>query len=122
MNMRGLYHSDSEGRFLVKTTRPVAYQVPNDGPVGEMLRAAKRHPWRPAHVHFMISAPGYQSLTTHLFDSADQYLGSDAVFGVKDSLIVKFEEHKTQDETAKKLGATAPFFTTTYDFILPPAK
>ncbi len=122
MNMRGLFHTDSEGRYLVKTTRPVAYQVPNDGPVGEMLRATNRHPWRPAHTHFMISAPGYQPLTTHLFDSIDQYLTSDVVFGVKDSLIVNFEEHSTHDESAKKFGATAPFVTASYDFVLPPAR
>jgi protocatechuate 3,4-dioxygenase beta subunit len=121
MNFRGLYHTDAEGRYLVKTTRPVAYQVPNDGPVGDMLRAANRHPWRPAHTHFLITAPGYASLTTHIFDSIDPYLNSDVVFGVKDSLIVKFEEHKTEDEAAKKFGAKPPFCTATYDFVLAPA-
>ncbi len=122
MDMRGLYHADSQGQYVVKTTRPVAYQVPSDGPVGEMLKAANRHPWRPAHVHFVVSAPGYQSVTTHLFDSIDPYLNSDVVFGVKDSLIVNFTEHKTADDLAKKYGIEAPYVTAEYDFVLAPAK
>jgi protocatechuate 3,4-dioxygenase beta subunit len=122
MNLRGMYHTDAEGRFLVKTTRPVAYQVPNDGPVGDMLRAAGRHPWRPAHVHFLITAKGYQSLTTHLFDSIDPYLKSDVVFGTKESLIIKFNEHAADSEAAKKNGVNVPFVTANYDFVLAPAK
>ncbi len=122
MNLRGMYHTDADGRFLVKTTRPVAYQVPNDGPVGDMLRAAGRHPWRPAHVHFLIAAKGYQSLTTHLFDSIDPYLKSDVVFGVKDSLIIKFEEHAADSEAAKKHGVNVPIVTANYDFVLASAK
>jgi len=91
VNMRGKFHTDREGRYLVRTTRPVAYSIPDDGPVGQMLRAANRHPWRPAHIHFVISAAGYEPVTTHLFDSVDKYLQSDTVFAVKESLICDFK-------------------------------
>jgi catechol 1,2-dioxygenase len=118
LNMRGKFRTNERGEYLVRTTRPVAYQIPSDGPVGEMLKATNRHPWRPAHVHFVVSAAGFEPVTTHLFDSIDQYLHSDAVFGVKDSLIVDFQEHSEASETSKKLGITGPFCTTEYDFVL----
>jgi hydroxyquinol 1,2-dioxygenase len=88
--MRGRFRTDSHGRFWFWSIKPAAYPVPHDGPVGEMLEAQGRHPWRPAHVHFMIGAPGYQQLVTHIFAAGDQYLDSDVVFGVKDSLIREF--------------------------------
>ena len=122
INMRGKFRADQDGRYLVKTTRPVAYQIPADGPVGEMLRATNRHAWRPAHVHFVVSAPGYSPVTTHVFDSADKYLDEDAVFGVKNSLIAEFKEHKTRDEAARKFGAEPPFYTCEFDFVLAPAQ
>ena len=108
MNMRGRFKTDKDGRYLVMTTRPVAYQIPSDGPVGKMLAATNRHPWRPAHVHFVVSAPGYSPVTTHVFDSIDKYLDGDAVFGVKNSLITEFTEHKTKDAAAEKFGAEPP--------------
>ena len=120
MNMRGKFRADKNGRYLVKTTRPVAYQIPADGPVGEMLRATNRHAWRPAHVHFAVSAPGYSPVTTHVFDSVDKYLDEDAVFGVKNSLIAEFKQHMTRDETARKFGAEPPFCTCEFDFVLAP--
>jgi protocatechuate 3,4-dioxygenase beta subunit len=118
IHMRGIYTTDSEGRFLVKTRRPVSYPIPYDGPVGKMIDACGRHPWRPAHVHFLVSATGYESLTTHLFDSVDKYLQSDAVFGVKPSLVVEFKDHAPGSVLAKELGADVPFVTAEYDFIL----
>jgi hydroxyquinol 1,2-dioxygenase len=118
MRMRGIFHSDAEGRYLIRTTRPVHYQIPTDGPVGAMLAATDRHPWRPAHIHFKVTAPGYMPLTTHLFDDVDEYLDSDAVFGVKDSLICKFPLHTTSDAESVKFGVEPPFCTTTYDFVL----
>jgi hydroxyquinol 1,2-dioxygenase len=121
LQMRGKFRSDSDGRFVVKTTRPVHYQIPTDGPVGRMLRATNRHPWRPAHVHFVVSADGYEPVTTHIFDSIDPYLKSDAVFGVKESLIVDFEEHAAGDEAARAFGMDKPFVTTVFDFVLKPA-
>ena len=122
INMRGKFHADKDGRYLVKTTRPVAYQIPADGPVGEMLKATNRHAWRPAHVHFVVSAPGYSPVTTHVFDSVDKYLDEDAVFGVKSSLIAEFKEHKTRDEVARKFGAEPPFYTCEFDFVLEPTQ
>lgn len=122
MNMRGKFRADKNGRYLVKTTRPVAYQIPADGPVGEMLRATNRHAWRPAHVHFAVSAPGYSPVTTHVFDSVDKYLDEDAVFGVKNSLIAEFKQHMTRDEAARKFGAEPPFCTCEFDFVLAPAQ
>ena len=122
MNMRGKFHTDKDGRYLVKTTRPVAYQIPSDGPVGKMLKATNRHPWRPAHIHFVVSAPGYEKVTTHVFDSIDKYLDGDAVFGVKNSLINEFKTHTTKDEAARKFGAEPPFCTSEFDFVLVPAK
>jgi len=83
-------HTDDAGCYNLKTIKPAAYPIPHDGPVGEMLEAQGRHPWRPAHVHFMISAPGFEQLVTHVFVAGDQYLDSDVVFGVKDSLIHEF--------------------------------
>jgi hydroxyquinol 1,2-dioxygenase len=83
-----------------------------------MLEAYNRSPWRPAHVHFVVSAEGYLPVTTHIFDSASPYLDDDAVFGEKNSLIVDFVEH----ETAGCLGETPPYVTASYDFVLAPAR
>lgn len=90
--MRGTFRTDQDGRFWFWSIKPAAYPVPHDGPVGEMLEAQGRHPWRPAHVHFMIGASGCEQLVTHLFVAGDQYLDSDVVFGVKDSLITEFKD------------------------------
>ena len=84
---RGVLKADENGQYYFKSILAVAYPIPHDGPVGDMLSATKNHPWRPAHLHFMIKAPGYESLTTHVFRRDDQYLDSDAVFGVRQSLI-----------------------------------
>ena len=84
---RGVLKSGLDGHFHFKTIVAEAYPIPTDGPVGEMLRASKNHPWRPAHLHFMIKADGYETLITHVFRDGDQYLDSDAVFGVRQSLV-----------------------------------
>lgn len=122
LRMRGRFRTAGDGRYVVKTTRPVHYQIPTDGPVGRMLKATDRHPWRPAHVHFAVSADGFEPVTTHVFDSIDPYLKSDAVFGVKDSLIVDFQEHVTPDKAAGEFDITPPFVTAEFDFVLKPAK
>ena len=88
--MRARLRTDADGKFHFWSIRPSAYPIPHDGPVGEMLAAQKRHPYRPAHVHFMIAAPGYKTLVTHVFAAGDEYLDSDVVFAVKDSLIRNF--------------------------------
>lgn len=118
LHMRAKYRSDANGDYLVRTTRPKHYPVPVDGPVGRMLDVTGRHPWRPAHVHFVVSAPGYETLVTHIFDSKSKYLDSDTVFAVKDSLITEFAEQTTQDDTAKKLGVATPYAKVHYDFVL----
>jgi protocatechuate 3,4-dioxygenase beta subunit len=87
-HLRGSFRTDAAGTYRFRTIMPVSYPIPNDGPAGQLLAAMGRHPFRPAHVHFMISASGYRTLVTHLFLDADQYLESDAVFGVKPSLII----------------------------------
>ncbi len=92
-NLRARFRTDSEGRFHFWTLTPTSYPVPDDGPVGELLRATGRHPMRPAHVHFMIAAPGHETLVTHVFVAGDPYLDSDAVFGVKQELIAEFTQH-----------------------------
>jgi protocatechuate 3,4-dioxygenase beta subunit len=121
MHMRGKFHTDENGRYLVRTVRPVHYPIPSDGPVGAMLRATGRHPWRPAHIHFVVSADGYEPVTTHIFDSADEYLASDAVFAVKNSLICDFARHEVAEGDAKRLGVEPPYYMTEFDFHLKPA-
>jgi len=121
LHMRGKFRTDRDGRFVVRTTLPVAYPIPTDGPVGAMLKATGRHPWRPAHTHFVVSADGYEPVTTHVFESTDKYLESDTVFGVKDSLICAFVRHD-QDEAAKTSGMEPPFYTADFDFVLKPAR
>ncbi len=87
-NMRGVFTTDADGRYSFRTVPPVDYTVPSDGPAGFLLLQTGRHPWRPAHTHMVVEADGYQSVITHLFDSNSKYLESDAVFGVRPSLIV----------------------------------
>jgi hydroxyquinol 1,2-dioxygenase len=84
---RSVFRTDAQGRFRFRSVLPVAYPIPTDGPVGRMLMATGRHPWRPAHVHFMIEAPAHETLITHVFRDGDPYLDSDVVFGVRSSLI-----------------------------------
>jgi len=117
MNLRGLFTTGPDGRFFFRTVKPSSYAVPTDGPVGRMLTALGRHPMRPAHTHFIVGAPGFEPVTTHMFVGGDEYLDSDAVFGVKDSLVVPFV--KTDDaEQAKELGLGNPFYIAEHDFRL----
>jgi protocatechuate 3,4-dioxygenase beta subunit len=90
-NLRGLFTTRTDGRYEFKTVRPVDYPVPTDGPVGALFTATARHPMRAAHIHLIVGAQGHYPVTTHIFDSESKYLDSDAVFGVRDSLIVQFQ-------------------------------
>ncbi|HWS61385.1 MAG TPA: dioxygenase [Steroidobacteraceae bacterium] len=92
-HLRATFRTDERGEYEFKTVLPVSYPIPSDGPAGQLLQRLRRHPFRPAHVHFMISAPKYRTLVTHLFLAGDKYLESDAVFGVKPSLIVRPERN-----------------------------
>lgn len=89
-NLRGLFETGADGAYSFRTVKPVSYPIPSDGPVGKMLERMGRHPMRPAHIHFMVTAPGYEKLITHIFVQGDEYIESDAVFGVKEALIVDF--------------------------------
>jgi hydroxyquinol 1,2-dioxygenase len=117
-NLRGYYRTNERGEYLIKTVRPTSYPIPVDGPAGDLVRAAKRHPWRPAHVHAMITADKYQTLITHIFDGEDQYLDSDVVFAVKESLIHDFRMNESEAD-AKSFGVNAPFLDLEQNFILP---
>lgn len=118
--LRASLRADEEGRFWFRTIKPTAYPVPTDGPVGLILNRMGRHPMRPAHLHFIVSAPGYETAVTHLFVQGDPYLDSDAVFAVKDSLVIEFKRNESE-AAAKKVGLAAPFYTASYDFVLKPA-
>lgn len=120
-NLRGKLKTDADGRYQFRTVLPVCYPIPDDGPVGQLLKATGRHPYRPAHIHFIVSAEGYQPVVTQVFADTDQYIDSDAVFGVKDSLIVHFDRHESAAE-AEALGVNAPFYLLDYDFGLAPAR
>jgi hydroxyquinol 1,2-dioxygenase len=114
---RGLMNTDSHGNFSFWTVLPEAYPVPTDGPVGQMLLNTGRHPWRPAHIHFMVKAGGYQPLVTHIFREGDRYLDSDVVFGVRPSLVGKFQSHgigKASDGRDMKM----PYWSLDYEFAL----
>ena len=89
-NLRGRFRSGPDGSYAFRTTRPVSYSIPDDGPVGRLLRACGRHPWRASHIHAIVSADGHVPVTTHIFDRENEYLESDTVFGVKESLIEDF--------------------------------
>lgn len=115
--LRARFRTDADGRFHFWSVMPVAYPVPTDGPVGAMLLATGRHPMRPAHVHAMISAPGHETLVTHVFDAEDPYLDSDSVFGVKDALVCRVARHPAGTGPDGK-AMEQPWRSLHYDFSL----
>jgi protocatechuate 3,4-dioxygenase beta subunit len=119
-NLRGRIRTEADGAFRFTTVRPVDYPIPDDGPVGRMLAAAGRHPWRPAHIHLIVSAEGCTPVTTHVFDSESRYLDSDVVFGVKPSLVRTFALHDPAVETPPA-GIEGRWYTTDMDIVLQPA-
>ncbi len=118
---RARFRTDAQGRFHFWTVKPSSYPIPDDGPVGDLLKAQGRHPWRPAHVHFMIFADNHSTLVTHVFEQGDEYLESDVVFGVKHQLIAPLEQHGAGIAPDGR-RMTQPFFRLTYDFALAPAQ
>ncbi|SCL27007.1 hydroxyquinol 1,2-dioxygenase [Micromonospora rhizosphaerae] len=118
-NGRGVFRSDQDGRVWFVTIRPVDYPIPHDGPVGRMLNATGRHPWRPAHIHVIGSAGGHRPVTTHIFDAASPYLDSDAVFGVKPSLVHRFQPHQATEAQTPD-GMDGPWFSVDLTIVLEP--
>ena len=116
-NGRGLFTTDDTGAFHFRTVVPSHYPIPTDGPVGDLLEATNRHPYRPAHIHFIATAPGHATLTTHIFIAGSPYLDSDAVFAVKRSLIADFTENTDAEQAARHSVAT-PFRQATIDLVL----
>jgi len=116
-NLRGLFTAEADGTFWFRTVLPRYYPIPDDGPVGALLRATGRHPYRPAHIHFIVAADGYQPVTTHLFVADTPYLDSDAAFGVKDSLVRNFPI-VDDPERAAEVGLPNPFRTVHFDVVL----
>ncbi|HEX3835334.1 MAG TPA: intradiol ring-cleavage dioxygenase [Steroidobacteraceae bacterium] len=120
MKARGRIRTDAEGRYWFRSIRPTFYPVPTDGPVGQMLRKMGRHPYRPGHIHMIVSADGYRPVTTHLFVAGSEYLDTDAVFGMKESLVAQFERHPAgPGPNGERMEA--PYYTVNYDFRLRPA-
>jgi hydroxyquinol 1,2-dioxygenase len=117
MRARGKIRTDAQGRYWFRSIRPSFYPVPVDGPVGRMLAAMGRHPNRPGHIHMIVSAPGHQAVTTHLFVANSPYLDSDAVFGTKESLVVDFKRHAAGTASTGE-HIDRPYYTAEYDFRL----
>ena len=118
-HLRGRFTSRGDATYAFLAVKPVPYPIPYDGPVGKMLAATGRHPWRPAHIHMIVRAPGYRTLTTHIFDSASDYLESDAVFAVKPSLLREFVERAAVDPE-RPLGVDGEWVSVQNDITLAP--
>lgn len=116
-NLRGVFRTGEDGRYWFRGVKPRFYPIPDDGPVGRLLGALGRHPFRPAHLHYMIEAPGFERLVTHVFDPDDPYIASDAVFGVKESLLAEFRPVADPGLMAEA-GFDAPFLDLEFDFVL----
>jgi catechol 1,2-dioxygenase len=117
-HLRGLFSTRPDGSYAFVGVRPVPYTIPDDGPVGQMLRATGRHPWRPAHIHLIVSAPGYQTLTTHIFDAQSTYLDSDAVFAVKPSLLREFLPRAADDPDRPATVPAGDWYSVENDLVL----
>jgi protocatechuate 3,4-dioxygenase beta subunit len=118
-NLRGVFRTGADGAYRFRAVKPKMYGIPDDGPVGRLLAALGRHPMRPAHLHYILTAPGFRKLTTHIFDPADPYIASDAVFGVKESLLADFERVTDPARVADAGFDGAPFiWEVAHDFVL----
>jgi len=120
-SMRARFVTGADGRFYFRTILPCSYPIPTDGPVGQMILQTRRHPNRPAHIHFLVAAPGHEPLVTHVFIEGDKYLDSDVVFGVKDELISKVEKRSDPAMPDGK-PASAPWHLMTYEFRVKPGQ
>jgi protocatechuate 3,4-dioxygenase beta subunit len=120
MNLRGKLTTDEEGRFWFRSVKPAGYPVPTDGPVGDLLRAQRRHPYRPAHLHFLGFKPGYKTIITQVFVDDDEQLGSDVVFGVTRHLIGDYRRCEASEAPAPDIEA--PWYTLDYSFVMEPGE
>ncbi len=118
-HLRGRFLSEQDGRYAFLAIRPTPYPIPDDGPVGKMLGATGRHPWRPAHLHIAVHAAGYEPVATHIFDADSDYLDSDAVFAVKQSLVKRFEPRDPADPD-RPAGVSGPWLSLQTDLVLAP--
>lgn len=116
-NLRGLFTSEADGRYWFRTVKPRFYPIPFDGPVGQLLQAVDRHPNRAAHLHFIVEAPGYEQVITHIFTPDCPYLAQDAVFGVKRDLVAEFQQ-VDDPALASEYGMPNPFLLVDWDFVL----
>jgi hydroxyquinol 1,2-dioxygenase len=119
-NLRGVFRTGADGTYHFRAVKPEFYPIPDDGPVGKLLGQLGRHPYRPAHLHFILDAPGHDRLVTHIFVPDDPYIHSDAVFGVKESLLADFVLIDDANQIAEA-GFDRPFWRVDYDFVLSPA-
>ena len=118
-NLRGVFRTGPDGSYHFKGVKPKYYPIPADGPVGKMLESLGRHPYRPAHLHYILEADGFEPLITHIFDPDDPYIHSDAVFGVKESLLARFEWVEDVARIAEN-GMDGPYYEVVHDFVLVP--
>ena len=116
MNLRGKFTTDAQGHVGFRSVKPAGYPVPTDGPVGDLLRAQRRHPYRPAHLHFLAFKPGFKTLITQVFVDDDEYLGSDVVFGVTRALIGNYRRHDAGTPPAPDVKP--PWYTLDYRFVM----
>src|SRR5579862_2699221 len=119
--LRAIFHTGADGKYVIRTIAPPGYSIPMDGTVGDLLKQTDISHFRPAHIHFYVSAPGYQPLITHLFKKGAKYIDQDVVFGVKDKLIVEFEKHPA-GKTPTGENSSEPFLVVHYDFVLSKSK
>ena len=119
-NLRGAFRADAQGRFHFRTVRPAGYPVPTGGPVGQLLAEQNRHPYRPAHIHFIAAAPGYRTLVTQVFADDSEHLESDVTFGVHRELVGHFR--RVDEGTSPWGGFPAPFYTLDFNFVLEPGE
>ncbi|HEY2528541.1 MAG TPA: dioxygenase [Xanthobacteraceae bacterium] len=116
--MRGLYRTQADGSYLIRTVAPIAYTIPMDGTVGELMNRTNMSHMRPAHIHFALEAPGYHSLVTHLFQAGNEWINDDAVYGVKEPLIVEFKKMPAGSKAPSGEIMNEPFYVVNYDFVL----
>jgi hydroxyquinol 1,2-dioxygenase len=116
--MRGLYRTQTDGSYVVRTVAPIAYTIPMDGTIGELMRLTDISHMRPAHIHFCVTAPGYHRLVTHLFQRGDKFIDTDVVYGVKEPLIVEFEKGSAGSKAPNGETVDTDFYVVRYDFIL----